>query len=103
MRRLEILVFCTFQLSGIAVLTVGGIALGSPSTIVNTFYYVPGIDQLEYIVNIQGIAVGPGIYMTCLGSLVIILSFMGCGGVYKKHKGIIGGVSRRITFCRADQ
>jgi len=82
-------VFSMFQCSGVAVLVVGALGLGSPSTVVNALSYIPQISQLELIMYLPGISIGPSIYLTCAGSLAIILSFVGCGGAFKRSKCVI--------------
>jgi hypothetical protein len=81
----NLIYFC----SGVAVMVVGAVALGSPSAVINMLGYVPQISQLSEILNPSTIAIGPAIYLTVLGSLCIILSFVGCGGTFKKSKCVI--------------
>jgi hypothetical protein len=78
--------------SGVAVLTVGAIGLSEPSTIVNMLSYVPAINTLSQVMYMSGIAYGPSVYLTVIGTLVIVLSFVGCGGAYRRSHHII------ITF-----
>jgi uncharacterized membrane protein len=51
--------------------------------------YVPGISTLSQVVYLSGIAYGPSVYLTVIGSLVIVLSFMGCGGAFKRKHHIV--------------
>jgi hypothetical protein len=75
--------------SGVAILVVGALGLGSPSTVTNALSYIPQISQLSEIMYLPGISLGPSIYLTCVGSLAIILSFIGCGGAYKRNNTLI--------------
>jgi len=75
------------------VLVVGALGLSNASTIVDLLTFVPKIEDLVKVVDIVGLAVGPAIYLTVMGSLVIILSFIACGGVYKKSRIVISIVS----------
>lgn len=74
---------------GVAVLTVGAIGLADPATVVNVLSYIPQISQLSEIMYLPGVTVGPSIYLTVAGSLVIVLSFVGCGGTFRRNKSII--------------
>jgi len=74
---------------GLAVLVVGALGLSNASTIIDLLTFVPKIDQLSQVIDLVGLAVGPAIYLTVTGSLVIILSFIGCGGAMKRSKPII--------------
>ena len=78
-----------FQCCGVAVLVVGAIGLADPSTVVNALSYIPQISQLSQIMYLPGVTIGPSIYLTCAGSLAIILSFIGCGGACVRSKSII--------------
>lgn len=74
---------------GVAILVVGALMLGSPSAVDNMLSYIPHYKTLSQVMDMSGITIGPGIYLTCSGSLVIILCIIGCGGVFKRHKVII--------------
>lgn len=74
---------------GVVILVLGAVALGSPQSIVNVMSYIPKINNLSQIMNLTGIAMGPSIYLIVEGSLVIILSFVGCGGAFKRKIPIV--------------
>jgi len=69
--------------AGLAVLVVGALGLSDASTIVDLLTFVPKIDELSKVLDLVGLAVGPAIYLTVMGSVVIVLCFIGCGGVFK--------------------
>ena len=80
-----------------AILVVGAIGLGSPSTVVTMLEYIPAINTLSEVMYLPGISVGPSIYLTVVGSVVIVLSFVGCGGAYKRSHHMILVVCIRIA------
>jgi len=77
--------------AGIAFLVVGALGLDSPSTVIDLLSYIPQVEQLSYIMYLPGLSEPPAIYMTVIGSLVIVLSFVGCGGAFKRNKFLIMG------------
>jgi len=91
--RLSSFVFAIVNLvyfcAGLAVLVVGALGLSNASNIIDLLLFVPKINELSLIIDLVGLAVGPAIYLTVMGSVVIILSFIGCGGAFKKSKLII--------------
>lgn len=82
-------VFLLLQCSGIGILVVGALALDDPNTLVNALMYIPQIEELSLVMDISAVALGPAIYLTCFGSLVIVLSIIGVGGAFKRSKPII--------------
>ena len=87
------------QLGGIGILVVGGLGLNNSSTVINIMTNVPQIEELSKIVDLSGIAYGPAIYLTVVGSLVIVLALVGGGGIYAKHKIVIS-VVRTLPIVR---
>jgi hypothetical protein len=93
----EIILHCVnfiYFLAGIVIMALGITALVSPSTIVDLMSFIPAIKDLSLVVNLSGMSLGTAIYMTTAGSLVLVLSIIGCCGFgagkkMKKRHGIV--------------
>jgi len=93
----EIILHCInfiYFLAGIVILALGITALVSPSTIVDLMSYIPAIKDLSLVVNLSGLSLGTAIYMTTAGSIVLVLSIIGCCGFgagkkMKRRHGIV--------------
>jgi len=93
--------FSMFQCGGVAVLVVGAIGLGNPIIVANALSYVPQMPQLALVMYLPGVTQGPSIYLTIAGSLAIILSVIGCGGAFRRHKCgifVVRHASCSVTF-----
>jgi len=75
-------------------MALGITALVSPSTIVDLMSFIPAIKDLSLVVNLSGMSLGTAIYMTTAGSIVLVLSIIGCCGFgagkkMKRRHGIV--------------
>jgi hypothetical protein len=75
--------------SGILLIVFGGIALGSPSTIISLLVLIPGVSNVTNIMDITPLFEGVSIFMCVLGSLLFLFGGIGCHGAFKMHKRMI--------------
>lgn len=73
-------------IAGILLIVFGGIALGSPSTIISILNVIPGVDVVTDIFDPYSLFEGMAIFMIVLGSFLFLFGFVGCHGVWKMHK-----------------
>jgi len=66
-----------FLLCSIAVLIVGIIILASPSTVINALYFIPGYENLNYIIDVQQAVLNGGIVMTVVGAVLLVICLFG--------------------------
>ena len=66
------------QLAGGVILAFGIIALVDPTLITNMFSMIPGYQNLQYYINITQALLNNAILLTCIGSVVVVLSLLGC-------------------------
>jgi hypothetical protein len=75
-----------YFLGGLTVLIIGALAIDNPSALEGLLSYVPNIEEFSKIVYLPGVATGPAIYLIVSGSIVLLLSIVGCGGAFKRNK-----------------
>jgi len=66
-----------FLLCGIAVLVFGIVTLSSPSTVINALYFIPGYENINYIIDVQQAVLNGGIVMTVVGSVLVVVCVFG--------------------------
>jgi len=74
---------------GILLIVFGGIALGSPTTIVNLLNLIPGVGVVTAVYNVNFMFEGVAIFMCVLGSLLFFFGGIGCCGAFRMHKRMI--------------
>lgn len=75
--------------SGILLIVFGGIALGSPSTIVNLLDLINGVSNITPLINVGSLLEGMAIFMIVLGSLLFLFGGVGCHGIHRMHKRVL--------------
>jgi len=72
--------------SGILLIVFGGIALGSPSTIVSLLDLISGVSNITVLLNVGSLLEGMAIFMIVDGSLLFLFGGVGCHGILLKHR-----------------
>ena len=75
--------------SGILLIVFGGIALGSPSTIVSLLDLINGVQNITVLIDVGSLLEGMAIFMIVLGSLLFLFGGVGCHGIHRMHKRLI--------------
>jgi len=79
-----------FLLCGLAVMIFGIVTLSSPTTIINALYFIPGYENINYIIDVQQAVVNGGIVMTVVGSVLVVLCIFGLIASCTKSTCFIG-------------
>lgn len=66
-----------FLLCALAVMIFGIITLSSPTTVVNALSFIPGYENLNYVVDVQQAVLNGGILMTVVGSVITLMCLFG--------------------------
>jgi len=75
---------------GILLIVFGAIALASPSTIISILDIIPGVGIVTDIFNPYYIFEGMAIFMIVLGCFLFLFGFVGCHGVWRLNKRMMG-------------
>jgi len=75
--------------AGILLIVFGGIALGSPVTIVNLLDLIPGVAVVTAVYDVTFMFEGVAIFMIVLGCLLFFFGGIGCHGAFRMHKRMI--------------
>jgi len=89
-RLIVFLVNFIFLLCGIAVLVFGIVTLSSPTTIIDALSFIPGYENLDYIVDVQQAVLNGGIMMTVIGSVLVVLCLFGLVASCSSGKCLLG-------------
>lgn len=66
-----------FMLCGLAVMIFGIITLASPSTVINALSFIPGYQNVNYIIDVQQAVLNSGILMTVIGAVTFVVCIFG--------------------------
>ena len=70
-------------------MTFGAIGIANVDIVINTLTYIPAFASLSNVLYLPGLTYGPSIYLTIAGTIAIVLSFIGCGGAFKRNKLLV--------------
>lgn len=76
----------------------GGLAVGSPVTIINLLDLIPGVSVVTNIFNVEPLFEGVADFMLTLGSVLFLFGGIGCYGVSKTSKRMIMAVSISLQY-----
>jgi len=87
MAELILVIFnIVFLLCGAVVLSFGIIALVDPDLMITLLDWIPGFSDVQYLVDIAALVLNNAIILTVIGSVILLLSFLGGCGACKANK-----------------
>lgn len=87
-----------------AVLTIGSLSLSGSTVIIDILDLIESTVFLQHIVDVQELTLNASIYLVCLGSVAVVLAFIGTCGTLRGRGWVLVCVStstnnnRLLTF-----
>lgn len=78
-----------YFMAAVAILVIGSMTLAGSTVILDMLDLIEDTTLIQNILDWKSLMLGAAIYLTTLGSLAVLLSFLGCFGALKGHKIIL--------------
>jgi hypothetical protein len=87
-----------YFLAAVAILTIGSLSLSGSTVFIDLLDLIESTTLIQNILDIQELTLAPAIYLVCLGSVAVVLAFIGsCGAL--RGRGWVLVIFGVCKFC----